>query len=70
MEAAGFDELRSTLEGERVIAPAFRSVHVRLADASAGGMPERLAARTMLREAEVLWEHGILEYLFLVARKP
>ena len=39
-------------------------------DASAGGLPERLAARTMLREAEVLWEHGILEYLFLVARKP
>ena len=70
VEAAGFDELRSTLEGERVIGPAFRSVHVRLADASAGGMPERLAARTMLREAEVLWEHGILEYLFLVARKP
>jgi SAM-dependent methyltransferase len=70
MEAAGFEDLRSSLEGERVIGPAFRSVHVRLADASAGGMPERLAARTMLREAEVLWEHGILEYLFLVARKP
>jgi SAM-dependent methyltransferase len=70
VEAAGFDDVRSSLEGERVIGPAFRSVHVRMADASAGGMPERLAARTMLREAEVLWEHGILEYLFLVARKP
>jgi SAM-dependent methyltransferase len=70
MEAAGFEDLRSSLEGERVIGPAFRSVHGRLADASAGGMPERLAARTMLREAEVLWERGILEYLFLVARKP
>jgi SAM-dependent methyltransferase len=70
VEAAGFDDVRSSLEGERVIGPAFRSVHVRLADASAGGMPERLAARTMLREAEVLWDHGILEYLFLVARKP
>jgi SAM-dependent methyltransferase len=70
VEAAGFDDVRSSLEGERVIGPAFRSVHVRLADSSAGGMPERLAARTMLREAEVLWEHGILEYLFLVARKP
>jgi hypothetical protein len=23
----------------------------------------------MLREAEVLWEHGVLEYLFLAARK-
>jgi SAM-dependent methyltransferase len=70
VEAAGFDDVRSSLEGERVIGPAFRSVHVRMADASAGGIPERLAARTMLREAEVLWEHGVLEYLFLVARKP
>jgi erythromycin 3''-O-methyltransferase len=69
VSAAGFDDVRSVLEGARVIAPAFRSVHARLDDASAGGLPERLAARTMLREAEVLWEHGVLEYLFLVARK-
>jgi erythromycin 3''-O-methyltransferase len=67
--AAGFDDVRSVLEGARVIAPAFRSVHARLDDANAGSVPERLAARTMLREAEVLWEHGVLEYLFLVARK-
>jgi SAM-dependent methyltransferase len=69
VSAAGFDDVRSVLEGARVIAPAFRSVHARLDDESAGGLPERLAARTMLREAEVLWEHGVLEYLFLVARK-
>ena len=69
VSAAGFDDVRSVLEGARVIAPAFRSVRARLDDASAGGLPERLAARTMLREAEVLWEHGVLEYLFLVARK-
>ena len=69
VSAAGFDDVRSVLEGARVIAPAFRSVHARLDDANAGSLPERLAARTMLREAEVLWEHGVLEYLFLVARK-
>jgi len=69
VSAAGFDDVRSVLEGARVIAPAFRSVRARLDDASACGLPERLAARTMLREAEVLWEHGVLEYLFLVARK-
>jgi hypothetical protein len=56
--------------GARVIARAFRSVHTRLEDASAGSVPERFAARAMLREAELLWEHGVLEYLFLVARKP
>jgi SAM-dependent methyltransferase len=69
VSAAGFDDVRSVLAGSQVIAPAFRSVHARLDDASAGGLPERVAARAMLREAEVLWEHGVLEYLFLAARK-
>jgi SAM-dependent methyltransferase len=68
--AAGFDDVRLSLEGSRVIGPAFRSVHERLNEPSAGGLPERLAARAMLREAEVLWDHGVLEYLFVVARKP
>jgi SAM-dependent methyltransferase len=68
--AAGFDDVRLSLEGSRVIGPAFRSVHERLNEPSAGGLPERLAARAMLREAEVLWDHGVLEYLFIVARKP
>jgi hypothetical protein len=67
--SAGFDDVRSSLEGARVIGPAFRSVRARLDEPSAGSAPERLAARTMLREAEVLWEHGVLEYLFLTARK-
>ena len=68
--AAGFDDVRSSLEGARVIGPAFRSVRARLGEPGAGGLPERLAAHAMLREAEILWEHGVLEYLFLVARKP
>jgi len=70
VSAAGFDEVRSSLEGARVIAPAFRSVHARLDEPGAGSLPERLAARAMLREADVLWDQGVLEYLFLVARKP
>ena len=68
--AAGFEDISSSLEGAQVIAPAFRSVHTRLDGPDAGSLPERLAARAMLREAELLWEHGVLEYLFLVARKP
>jgi SAM-dependent methyltransferase len=67
--AAGFDDVRTSLEGARVIAPAFRAVHARLDQPSAGSVPERLAAGAMLREAELLWEHGVLEYLFVVARK-
>jgi SAM-dependent methyltransferase len=68
--AAGFEDVRASLEGARVIGPAFRAVHARLDQPDAGSVPERFAARTMLREAEVLWEHGVLEYLFVVARKP
>jgi erythromycin 3''-O-methyltransferase len=73
VRAAGFVDVRASLEGARVIAPAFRHVEARLADPAlrreAGGAQVRGAA-TMLREAELLWERGILEYLFLTARKP
>jgi SAM-dependent methyltransferase len=69
VSAAGFDDVVTSLEGARVIGPAFRSVHARLDQSNGGSVPERLAARTMLREAEVLWDHGVLEYLFVVARK-
>jgi SAM-dependent methyltransferase len=67
--AVGFDDIRGALEGNRVIAPAFRAVRERLA-AGDGDAVHRLAARTMLHEAEVLWERGVLDYLFLTARKP
>jgi erythromycin 3''-O-methyltransferase len=73
VRGAGFVDVRPSLEGARVIAPAFRHVEAQLADPrlrrEAGAAQVRGAA-TMLREAELLWERGILEYLFLVARKP
>ncbi len=68
---AGFDDVESELVGTRVIAPALRFVRDRL---DAGGEGEgrslALAARTMLGQADVLWERGILDYLLLRARKP
>jgi hypothetical protein len=73
VEDAGFEEVRSSLVGDRVIAPAFRFVHARLAqEGSATGehAVQAFAARTMLREAQLLWDRGILEYLLLTARKP
>ena len=70
-EAAGFADVDSELVGDRVIAPALRFVRDRL---DAGGEREgrslALAARTMLGQADVLWERGILDYLLLRARKP
>jgi erythromycin 3''-O-methyltransferase len=69
VRAVGFDDISTELAGERVIAPAFRAVRARLA--TGGGDPaRRLAARLMLGEAEVLWERGVLDYLFITARKP
>jgi hypothetical protein len=54
-----------------VIAPALRFVRDRLdARAERGGRSLSLAARTMLGQADVLWERGILDYLLLRARKP
>jgi hypothetical protein len=32
--------------------------------------PIAIAARTMLSEADVLWERGVLDYLLLEGRKP
>jgi microcystin synthetase protein McyJ len=68
---AGFIDVESELVGARVIAPALRSVRDRL---DAGGEGEErslaVAARTMLGQAEVLWERGILDYLLLRAEKP
>ena len=67
--AAGFDDVRTDEAGDVVIAPAFRAVRARLATGE-GDPTRRLAGRTMLREAEVLWKRGVLDYLFLTARKP
>lgn len=70
-ETAGFVDIESHLAGDRVIAPALRFVRDRL-DAGGGrqGRSLALAARTMLGQADVLWERGILDYLLLRARKP
>ena len=71
VRGAGFTDVRAELAGRRVIAPALRFVRDRIERGDVGA-PRTvvLAARTMLHEAELLWERGILEYLFLVARKP
>jgi erythromycin 3''-O-methyltransferase len=69
VRAAGFEDVATELAGERVIAPAFRAVRERL-EGGEGDPARRFAARVMLGEAEVLWRRGVLEYLFLSARKP
>lgn len=67
----GFGDVRWELVGDRVVAPALRAVRDRL-DASRAREPRSLAlaARTMLSQADLLWERGLLDYLLLDARKP
>jgi SAM-dependent methyltransferase len=68
---AGFADVRSELVGDRVVAPALRFVRDRL-DASREPEPRSLAlaARTMLAQADTLWERGLLDYLLLEGQKP
>ena len=68
---SGFVDIRSATIGDHVIGPALRFVRDRL-DASRDHVstPIAIAARTMLSEADVLWERGVLDYLLLEGRKP
>jgi hypothetical protein len=54
-----------------VIGPALRFVRDRL-DRGVGEAPRsyELAVRLMLRQVDLLWRRGILEYLLLHGRKP
>ena len=68
---AGFVDVESELVGGHVIAPALRFVRDRIdAGGDGEGRSLALAARTMLGQADVLWERGVLDYLLLRARKP
>jgi len=67
--AAGFVDVRSRLVGDRVIGPALRHVAHRLG-LGEGDRVQRVAAATMLHEAQLLWDRGILEYQLVSARKP
>ena len=67
--AAGLRDVRTELVGARTIAPALRSVRDRLRRPQPG-VPrgQVLASRVMLAQVDLLWEHGMIEYLLLRAR--
>ena len=68
---AGFVDVRVEPVGDRVIGPALRFVRERL-DRSGGAVPRSyaLALRLMLRQVELLWTRGVLDYILLHGRKP
>jgi cyclopropane fatty-acyl-phospholipid synthase-like methyltransferase len=68
---AGFVEVRAESVGERVIGPALRFVRGRI-DRDAGTVPwiYASAVRLMVRQVELLWERGVLDYVVLRGAKP
>jgi SAM-dependent methyltransferase len=67
---AGFEDVRTELAGDRVIAPALRFARDRL-DGGFHDVPRsfQVASRVVLRETELLWRRGVVEYLLLSARR-
>ena len=68
--AAGLAEVQVTTCGDRVIAPALRLTGQRLARATAAPAGQRTAARLLLRQVDLLWRRGIIDYLLLRAVRP
>ena len=68
---AGFVDVRAESVGDRVIGPALRFVRDRL-DRGDADVPKsyELAVRLMLRQVDLLWRRGVLDYLLLRGRKP
>jgi hypothetical protein len=69
--AAGFDDVRTHLVGDRVIGPALRFGRDRL-DRSRGRLDRTFAAACdlALRQVELLWRRRMVDYVLLRADKP
>lgn len=69
--AAGFEDLRIELCGDRVFGPALARARRRLSDGIPGvPLTQLLASRVLLAQVELLWRRGVLDYLLLCARVP
>jgi SAM-dependent methyltransferase len=67
VEAAGFTDVRTRLCGDRVIQPALRWARRALDEASGVPAAQLAGARFFLRQVELLWRKGVIEYLLLHA---
>lgn len=68
-EAAGFQDVRVELRGEWVIDPAVRYVKHILPTARGLSRAQRTAVGVFVRHIELLRRNGVIDYLFLFARK-
>lgn len=69
-EGAGFEQVRVELRGEWVIDPAVRYVRRVLPEARGLTRAQRAAVEVFVRHIELLRRNGVVDYLFLFARKP
>jgi SAM-dependent methyltransferase len=69
VRAAGFDDVRAEVVGERAIGPALRFVRARLGERHGGSRAQALAARAMLAQVDLLWERRTIDYLLVRARR-
>ena len=67
---AGLADVRVTRCGDRVIAPAIRLAAARLDDGVTAPAGQRAAARLLLRQVDLLWRRGVIDYLLLYAVRP
>ena len=68
--AAGFENVRTELVGDRVIGPALRVTRARLAKRQGAPATIRIPSQAFLGQTELLWDRGAVEYLLLHATKP
>jgi SAM-dependent methyltransferase len=68
--AAGLAEVEVMACGDRVIGPALRLTAARLAAARAAPVGHQVAARLLIRQVDLLWRRGIIDYLLLRAVRP
>lgn len=69
ISAAGFQDVRSELVGDRTIGPALRFVRRRLEGRHGADRSYALAARTLLAQVELLWERRMIDYQLITARR-
>jgi hypothetical protein len=68
--AAGLAEVEVTACGDRVIAPALRLTAARLASPKPAPAGQQAIGRLLLRQVDLLWRRGIIDYLLVRAVRP
>jgi len=67
---AGLVDLEVSAWGDRVIEPALQLTRGRLRRVTQAPFGQRAAARAMLAQVDLLWQRGMIDYIFVRAVRP